>query len=130
MPHDETIWHQPNTAVYTRYHGELSINDIKEVMGNIGTFYEASDAIHIHQIVDVRDVTQAKVEELAAYLTMPEHIKFMEQHGERLGWRLYIGRKEDKFFQMSFALMAQKNSYRMRTFETLEEVEQFLAEEG
>ncbi|MBZ0301675.1 MAG: hypothetical protein K8J31_18150 [Anaerolineae bacterium] len=114
----ETRWEVPKRVIYTRYFGNMTMEDIVAVISDLERYLEEGIPL-VHTIMDVGEVE--------TYPNLLELTRLKFKQNDRQGWTIFVGAQGVARFAAS--VTSQLAGSRFRLFDTFEEAVAFLNEQ-
>jgi len=116
MPHSMN-WYVEGHIVYARFEGVVTIDEFREFMAKLFSYFDQSPALLVHVIADNRRITRS--------LSIREIVSVVKKPHEKMGWYIEVNTNINPVRFIS-NIASQVFRIRNRTFATLDEATAFL----
>jgi|GEM_PF-3160422 len=122
-------WDNTNNILLSFYSGVLTMDEVRKTYLDAEPYYDNSTGL-VHNIIHMKDGDFSTKINMKDLMNIPEGTRYAEKYRERIGWSVYIGMRDNPFYQMVTAIRMQNANLRMRWFDEMEEAYTFLHENG
>jgi len=120
-------WDAENNTLINFYSDVITLEEANQSYIDAEPYYDKNTGL-IHNIIDLTHANMYDAIKEDTLLTSPQATKYATKYRDRIGWTIFVGRRDNAVYQSVFKVRMAKNDLKMHWVDDLNEAYQFLYE--
>jgi len=126
MPY-QYVWDADNNILLNFYSDVITLEEANQSYIDAEPYYDNSTGI-VHNIIDLTNANMYDLIKADTLLTSPYATAYAEKYRDRIGWTVFVGRRDNSLYRAVFKIRMARNDLKMHWGDDLDSAYQFLYE--